>query len=44
MKTKDGLNPSVCQFPGCCIADSQTDDDRNQLYNNLKIAKLKDLA
>ena len=34
----------VCPFSCCCLADSQTDEDWNQLYNNLKIARLKDLA
>ena len=27
-----------------CIADSQTNDDQNQLYNNQKISKVNDLA
>ena len=36
-------NPQVGQFAGCCRADSQVDEDWNQL-NNLKIAKLEDFV
>ena len=32
------------RFSGCCTDDSKTNDDPNQLYNNQKIAKLKDFA
>ena len=34
----------VLRFSGCCSADSQADEDQNQLNNNLKIAKLEDFA
>lgn len=39
-----GLAKSIsCRFSGC-TADSQTIEDQNQRYNNLKIAKINDLA
>ena len=41
---KERQKEQFWQFSGCCTADSQTDEDQNQLYNNLKISKLKDLA
>ena len=34
----------VRRFSGCCTADSQTNEAQNQLHNNMKIVKLKDLA
>ena len=40
----DRQNPRVCRFSGYCTADSQADEDQNQLINNLIIAKLKDFV
>ena len=36
--------PSVHPFSNCCTADSQSNEDKNQLHNNLKTAKLKDFV
>ena len=44
MRSRDWPNPWVWQLSGCCTADSQTDEDKNQLYHNQQIAKFKDLA
>ena len=42
--TNHWQNPQVCQFSGCCAADSQAEEDQNQLNNNLKMAKLEDFV
>ena len=34
----------VCRFYYCCAADSQANEDKYQLDNNLKIAKFEDFA
>ena len=41
--TRDGQNTEVSRFSGCCAPDSQTIEDKNQLNNNLKIAKLESI-